>query len=174
MSGTFYLAALGCILLFLCVFAKTFLSKRGSQYFYMDPQDNLTGPDDPRTERLRGRRFEPIMERYMDFAKTIIGLAAGSITLLIGILGFLLKDVSATVAGRIDMGPPIICFCFCILYLVLFLGSLTACFESYLVNPTSYTPFWYSLNISLAYSGVLCLTLGYFWLSTSVAKLSAH
>jgi hypothetical protein len=134
----------------------------------MDPQDNLTGPEDPRAWRLKGRTFTPLMERYFDVAKTIIGLGTGSIAVMAGFLGYVAKTGADISRVQEVVRVPIFFLAFSILNLVVLLMNLSLDYEEYLVAPQSYTAGKYSLNLALGVGGLLCFIIGYFWLATRV------
>jgi hypothetical protein len=166
-----WLSIAGSILLAPSVFLIWFLAIKRGTYFFMDPQDNLNGINDPEAWRLKGRTFIPILERYTDVVKTVIGLAAGSITLLVGFMGYLLNAPKSAHVLNLNVGVPLIVLAFSICYLFLCLVLLINRYEDYLVDTRSYTRFWYSLANALGYSGLICFAFGYFWLAVSVARL---
>jgi len=138
----------------------------------MDPQDNLKAPDAADAWRLKGRLFIPIWERYADAAKTVIGLSAGSITLLAGFVTY----ISASSASRfhaINIRGPVVGFALSICYLLAFLVVLTTRYEDYLVRVESYTRFWYSLANALCWAGFICFGVAYLWLAFLVVRLDS-
>jgi len=149
----------------------------GSNYFFMDVQDDPAKKELPEPLNRRNRNFEPLLERFNDVAKTIVGLAAASLTVFSAYVGYAAtasRNVSPS-AKPVDLYSvqqalafPIVWLLFSIFYLVFFMALLTARYEAYLHSPKSYTRPWYATVLGLGMSGLLCFVLGFVALGCSM------
>lgn len=103
--------------------------------------------------------FEKLLANYLDIAKVVIGLASGSIVLLVG-------SASFRSTGRLPLSfaSPLFLLTLCILYAVFFMVFEMLNYEDYRHNSRRYTRFKYSRNIALGFGGLLCFCVGYIWL----------
>ena len=117
----------------------------------MDPQGNVGA-------------FEPFLARYIRVAEFIIGLATGSIVLLVG---------SSALHGQGGHLPwfyasPLLLLALCVGYGIAFMVLLSYSYENYRQgNP--YTRGAYILNETLGFSALACFIVGYIWLIFRVA-----
>jgi hypothetical protein len=105
--------------------------------------------------------FEPLLSNYLDIAKFVLGIASGSIVLLVGSSAFHGdKGLPASFAS------PLFVLALCILYGVLFMFFLMFDYEDYRhrLGQSTYTRFKYSRNTALGLSALACFCVGYAWL----------
>jgi len=105
--------------------------------------------------------FEPLLSNYLDIAKFVLGIASGSIVLLVGSSAFHGdKGLPSAFAS------PLFVLALCILYGVLFMFFLMFDYEDYRhrEGQSPYTRFKYSRNTALGMSGLACFCVGYAWL----------
>jgi len=103
--------------------------------------------------------FQPLLSNYLDLAKFVIGLASGSIVLLVG-------SASFSKAGRLSssFASPLFLLALSIIYGVLFMVFMLLNYEAHQHNTKPYTRFRYSRNLALGFSCLLCFCVGYAWL----------
>jgi len=109
--------------------------------------------------------FEKLLPLYVDFAKFVLGLATGSIVLLVGssalhTAGHLPKPYASPLFLLvISIGCGILCMMW-----------LVTDYEAYRHDPTgnAYTRLKYMRNQLLGYSSVFCFLTGYVWLIVNV------
>jgi len=103
--------------------------------------------------------FQPLLSSYLDLAKFVLGLASGSIVLLVG-------SASFRSAGRLpsSFASPLFLLALSIIYGVLFMVFMLLNYEAYQHNTKPYTRFRYSRNLALGFSCLLCFCVGYAWL----------
>jgi len=107
-----------------------------------------------------GKRLLPM---YLDITKFVLGLAAGSIVLLVGSLNF---NQSSGRSLR-PFASPLFLVAMSIIYGVLFMIFLALNYEHHLHHPNdphSYTLFKYTRNQALGFSALLCFCISYIWL----------
>jgi hypothetical protein len=111
---------------------------------------------DPRGER---GTFEPFLAKYLRVAEFIIGLATGSIVLLVG--SFALHGQG----GQLPWfyASPLLLLALCVIYGVGFMVWLIYHYEEY-QHDNQHTRFAYALNLSLGFSSLACFCVGYVWL----------
>ena len=103
--------------------------------------------------------FEKLLANYLDIAKVVIGLASGSIVLLVGSASFRsIGRLSASFAS------PLSLLALCILYAVLFMVFEILNYEDFRHGTRPYSRFKYSRNLALGFGGLLCFFIGYMWL----------
>jgi hypothetical protein len=118
------------------------------------------GPFDMDAHEVKGD-FEPLLSNYLDIAKFVLGIASGSIVLLVGSSAFHGdKGLPSSFAS------PLFALALCILYGVLFMFFLMFDYEDYRHRngPSPYTRFKYSRNTALGLSALACFCVGYAWL----------
>jgi len=105
--------------------------------------------------------FEKLLPVYLRLAEFILGLAGGSIVLLVGSSAF-------HAAGRLPwvFASPLFTLALSIIYGILFMVFLITDYEDYRHHPSSgsYTRFKYVRNRALGFSGLICFCVGYVWL----------
>jgi hypothetical protein len=103
--------------------------------------------------------FEPFLAKYLKLAEIMIGLATGSIVLLVG---------SSALHGEPGHVPksyasPLFLLAFTVLYGLLFSVWMTFHYEMYQHDQKH--PRWaYALSETLGFSGISCFVIGYVWL----------
>jgi len=113
-----------------------------------------------------GKRLLPM---YLDITKYILGLAAGSIVLLVGSLNF-------NQSGGHSLRPfasPLFMVAMSIIYGVLFMVLLALNYEYHLHHPNdprSYKRWEYTRNQSLAFGALLCFCISYIWLIVAATE----
>jgi hypothetical protein len=103
--------------------------------------------------------FEPFLAKYLKLAETMIGLATGSIVLLIG---------SSALHGELGHVPksyasPLFMLAISVLYGLLFSAWMTFHYENY-QHDKKHSRRDYALSETLGFSGILCFIVGYMWL----------
>lgn len=103
--------------------------------------------------------FEKLLANYLDIAKVVIGLASGSIVLLVG-------SASLRSTGRLpaSFASPLFLLALCILYAVFFMVFEMLNYEAFRHKTGGYSRFKYSRNIALGVGCLLCFCVGYVWL----------
>jgi hypothetical protein len=113
--------------------------------------------------------FEKLLPIYLHAAEFILGLAAGSIVLLVGSSAF-------RASGRLPwfFDSPLFLLAFSIIYGIFFMVFLIFDYEGYRHHPTlnSYTRFKYTRNQALGFGALLCFCIGYLWLLIAVSRYS--
>jgi hypothetical protein len=111
--------------------------------------------------------FEKLLPVYLRVAEVVIGLAAGSIVLLVGSSAF---HQNARLPWF--FASPLSLLAASIIYGILFMVFLIRDYETYRAanGSHSYTRFKYTRNQTFGYSGLLCFCVGYAWLIVSVMK----
>jgi len=113
------------------------------------------------------KAYEPILARYIRFAEFMIGLATGSIVLIVG---------SSTLHGQGGHLPwfyasPLLLLGSSVIYGLLFMAAQLVTMEEVLQgNP--HTAFSYALNETLGYSSLICFLSGYIWLVFAVTNMA--
>jgi hypothetical protein len=90
--------------------------------------------------------FEKLLANYLDIAKVIIGLASGSIVLLVGSASF-----RSTARLSASFASPMCLLALSILYGVLFMVFEMLNYEDYRHGTRPYTRFKYSRNLALGF-----------------------
>ena len=113
-----------------------------------------------------GKRLLPM---YLDITKFVLGLAAGSIVLLVGSLNF----TQANGRSLKPFASPLFLVAMSIIYGVLFMILLALNYEHHLHHPNdphSYTLFKYTRNQSLGFGALLCFCISYIWLIAAATR----
>jgi hypothetical protein len=110
-----------------------------------------------------GKRLLPM---YLDITKYVLGLAAGSIVLLVGSLNFNQSS------GRSlkPFASPLFLVAMSIIYGVLFMILLAVNYERHLHHPNAYTRFQYTRNQALGFGALVCFCISYIWLIAAATK----
>jgi hypothetical protein len=142
------------IVVALAVFAVVWLivyRRTKAEYFVFDPG----GAD--------GEFGKGLLPMYVDIAKFILGIAAGSIVLLVGSSNF---NPQANARSLRSFASPLFVVAMSIIYGVLFMTFLVVNYEHYRHHPNSdfYTRFRYTRNQALGLSALGCFCIGYGWL----------
>jgi len=108
--------------------------------------------------------FEKILASYIDLAKFIIGLASGSIVLLVGS-----SALHSTPRLPDSFASPLFLLALSVLYGILFMVWLTLNYEQYRAHGR-YSRFKYGRNLACGFSALLCFCIGYGWLIFVVTR----
>jgi hypothetical protein len=103
--------------------------------------------------------FEKLLANYLDIAKVIIGLASGSIVLLVGSASF-----RSTGLLPASFASPLCLLALSILYAVFFMVFEMLNYEDYRHGTRPYSRFKYSRNLGLGFGGLVSFCIGYMWL----------
>jgi hypothetical protein len=117
---------------------------------------------DPRGER---GTYEPFLAKYLRASEFIVGLATGSIVLLVG---------SSALHGQGGKLPwiyasPLLMLAWCVLYGILFTAWQIFDYEEY-QHGTEHTRKRYALSLTLGFSSLACFAFGYMWLIFLVTR----
>jgi hypothetical protein len=109
--------------------------------------------------------FEPFLAKYLRVAEFLIGLASGSIVLLVG---------SSALHGQGGHPPwvyasPLLLLCWCVLYGVVFMVWLILNYEEH-QHGNPHTRKAYAFSETLGFSSLACFWLGYVWLCLAVTR----
>jgi hypothetical protein len=115
--------------------------------FNLDPQDKWNA-------------FEPFLAKYLRLGEFIVGLATGSIVLLVGSLA--LRGQSLILPWY--YASPLYVLCWCVLWGIGFMVWLTYHYEDYQHGETKHTRLAYALSLTLGFSALVCFITGYVWL----------
>ncbi len=113
--------------------------------------------------------FEKLLTNYLDIAKAVLGLASGSIVLLVGSAAF-------HSAGRLpaSFASPLFLLTLSTIYGLLFMTFMMLDYETHRHRPqgNTYTRFKYARNQAVGFSSLLCFCFGYAWLIVIVTRQS--
>ena len=117
---------------------------------------------------LNDSGFEKRLESYVRAVEYFLGIATGSIVLLVG-------SASLHANGKLPwvFGSPLIIIGFCVVYGVMFISLLIYDYEMFL-HHQNYTRSRYIRNQTLGFSTLMCFCLGYLWLVCSVTIVMAR
>jgi len=116
-----------------------------------------------------GEFGERLLPMYLDIAKFVLGLAAGSLVLLVGSLNM----TQSNARPLKSFASPLFLVAMSIIYGVLFMILLVFNYEYHLHHPNdsrSYTRFKYTRNQSLGFSALACFCISYVWLIVAATK----
>ena len=104
--------------------------------------------------------FEPFLAKYLRLAEYVVGLATGSIVLLVGSSAFHNQS-----GGRLPWfyASPLIVLAFCVIYGVGFMTWLIFNYEEH-HHGNPHSRIAYSLSLALGFSALACFCIGYVWL----------
>jgi len=124
---------------------------RGPGPFNLDPQG-------------RPGAFEPFLVKYVRAAEYIIGLATGSIVLLIG------SSALHGQGGRLPWfyASPLLLLALCVVYGIAFMVWLIYNYEEH-QHGNPHTRIAYTISLTLGFSALACFCVGYVWLIFRVA-----
>lgn len=109
--------------------------------------------------------FEKLLTIYLDVAKLMIGLASGSIVLLVGS-----SALHSAQHSPDSFASPLFLLALSIVYGILFMVFLILNYEQYRHRHNSYTRFKYTRNQAFGFAGLSCFCVGYGWLIVNVTK----
>jgi hypothetical protein len=117
---------------------------------------------DPLNER---GALEPFLAKYIRTAEFVIGLASGSIVLLVGSSAFHGQN------GHLPWiyASPLLLLCWCVLYGVVFMVWLILSYEEHR-HGNPHTRLAYTCSETLGFSSLLCFWMGYVWLVIAVTR----
>lgn len=151
--------------------------------FFMDPQDSPQNRKLDEPLNRKDRTFEPLLERFCDTAKAVLGLSVASLTVFSAYIGYVAASRGRgpnSTGQAVDLYPVQLALAFPItwqvistIYLVLFMAFLTIRYEEYLHDARSYTRPWYAFILSCGLSGLACFVLGFVALGWSVLFVKA-
>ena len=106
---------------------------------------------------------------YLDITKLILGIAAGSIVLLVGSSNLVQQSGGRSLKS---FASPMFMVAMSIVYGVLFMTLLVLNYEHHRYNPSSnsYTRFKYTRNQALGFSALACFCIGYAWLVVAATR----
>jgi hypothetical protein len=109
--------------------------------------------------------FEPFLVKYIRLAEFIVGLATGSIVLLVG------SSALHSQTGRLPWiyATPLIFLAWCVLFGVVFMAWLILNYEGHR-HGDPHTRLAYTISETLGFSSLLCFACGYFWLIFAVTR----
>jgi hypothetical protein len=105
--------------------------------------------------------FEPVIARYTKLAEVIIGLATGSIVLLVGTNG-LRNGINTKLPS--SYGPPLVLLAMSVVFIVTFISLCSYTYEEW-QHHKNYSHHKYRLNVALGFAGLFCFGIGYLWLA---------
>ena len=145
----------GILTAFFVPFAIGVLSyskRKKAEQYYLDPHGTPGA-------------FDPLLQKYLHLAEYGIGLATGSIVLLIGSSLFHGKD------GRLPpfYASPLLILAASVATGVLFMAWLLLTYET-VQHGNPHTAFAYSLSETLGFSSLVLLLVGYVWLILAVTS----
>jgi len=109
--------------------------------------------------------FEKLLTTYLDVTKFAVGLASGSIVLLVGSSALReTKNLPSSFAS------PLFLLALSIIYGILFMAYLTISYEAYRHKTSPYTRFKYTRNLAFGFGGLFCFCVGYLWLIVIVTR----
>jgi lysylphosphatidylglycerol synthetase-like protein (DUF2156 family) len=138
-------------LIFLVIGASSFFTKEHETY-NLDPKD-------------KPGAFEPFLAKYLRLAEFMIGLATGSIVLLVGSSAFHGQ------AGHLPWfyASPLLLLSWCVIFGIGFMVWLIFNYEEH-QHGNPHTRITYSLSETLGFSSVACFCIGYVWLIIAVTR----
>ena len=109
--------------------------------------------------------YEPLLAKYLKLAEVILGLATGSVVLLVG------SSALRGTAGKLPwtFASALVLLAFSAIYAIGFMGWLIFCYEYY-QQGNAHTGFHYSLSEALAIASLLSFFSGYLWLIWVVTR----
>lgn len=132
--------------------------------FLLSYREHRLGPFDL-DPRGKPGGYEPFLAKYLRLGEFVIGLATGSIVLLVG---------SSALHGQGGHLPwfyatPLLLLSLCVLYGVCFMVWLIYDYEMY-QHGTPHTRLGYALSEGLGFSALACFAAGYVWLIIAVTR----
>jgi hypothetical protein len=103
--------------------------------------------------------FEPFLAKYLGLGEFIVGLATGTIVLLLGSSALHNNGVSLP---SFYASPLLLLGC-CVLYGLTFMVWLIYHYEDY-QHGTKHTRGAYTFSLTLGFSALVCFVVGYAWL----------
>jgi zinc transporter ZupT len=143
--------------LFTLIWLAVYLKSRGQPVIF-DP------------ENKHGEFGKRLLPMYLDITKFVLGLAAGSIVLLVGSLNVNQSNYRPSLRS---FASPLFLVAMSIIYGVLFMIFLAMNYEHHLHHPHdkhSYTRFQYTRNQSLGFGALVCFCISYIWLIAAATK----
>jgi len=109
--------------------------------------------------------FDPILNRYIRLAEFVVGLATGSIVLLVGSSAF------HSQAGHLPWfyASPLLLLAYSVVYAIAFMVWLVHNYEE-VRHGNPHTRFAYSLSETFGFSSLACFCCGYIWLIVIVTR----
>lgn len=112
------------------------------------------------------KAYEPILGRYLRLAEFVIGVATGSIVLIVG---------SSAFHGRGGglawfFASPLLMIAASVVYGIAFMAYQILTFEE-VSHGNPHTAMQYALNETLGFSSLLCFIAGYIWLVIAATNM---
>jgi hypothetical protein len=109
--------------------------------------------------------FEPFLQKYIRFAEFFIGLATGSIVLLVG------SSALHNQGGHLPWfyASPLIILSASVLCGLIFMGWLILNYEEH-AHGTRHSPLRYAASLALGFSLITLFSVGYLWLILAVTR----
>jgi hypothetical protein len=108
--------------------------------------------------------FEPLLAKYIRATEFVVGLATGTIVLLVG-------SSALHNSGRLPwiFATPLILLAYAVIYGILFMILLILNYEN-VQHGNAHTRFEYSRSEALGFGSLICFCLGYFWLILTITR----
>jgi hypothetical protein len=118
---------------------------------------------------VEGEFGKGLLPIYLDITKLILGIAAGSIVLLVGSSNLVQQSSGRSLRS---FASPMFMVAMSIIYGVLFMTFLVVRYEHHRHNPAlkSGTRFQYAGNQALGFSALSCFCIGYAWLVVDATR----
>ena len=118
---------------------------------------------------VEGEFGKGLLPIYLDITKLMLGIAAGSIVLLVGSSNLVQQSSGRSLKS---FASPMFMVAMSIIYGVLFMTFLVLRYEHHRHNPApdSYTRLKYSGNQALGFSALACFCIGYAWLVVDATR----
>lgn len=109
--------------------------------------------------------FEPFLAKYLRISEFIVGLAAGSIVLLVG------SSALHSNGGSLPTfyASPLFVLGWSVLYGILFMVWLTYHYEEY-QHHGKHSRAAYTASVTIGFSALVCFVVGYAWLIYRVTR----
>jgi len=134
--------------------------------FVADKRTSRNGPFTFEPGGVSGS-FEPRLANYVRAVEYLLGLATGSIVLLVGSSAIHPNGTLPWV-----FASPLVVLGFCVVYGVLFMALMIYNYEEFL-HHDNYTRTRYVRSQGLGFSALACFCVGYLWLVCSVSLILA-
>jgi len=149
------------VLVFLTLLVLFWLSRRGSGYYFFDPQDFALKNSQSQNPRVlpksaKDATFEPMLRNYLGVVQLLVTVAAASIA-----FGNNNGVQAVPKAMPIQIGIAKLLLAESLFFGVVFCALLLWRYDEYAQDVTSYTQFWYALISALGFSCLICFVLGY-------------
>ena len=117
--------------------------------------------------------FDKQLTAYLDIAKFVLGIASGSIVLIVSASTLRANSPGPGAAPQklpFAYASPMAILVMTIVYGVIFMAFIALDFEAFKADNKSYSRPKYVLNQTLAFSSLSCFCLGYAWLAYAAIR----